>query len=235
MKEKFYLHVPYAEKDQAKNLGAIWDREQKSWYVLDPQSTTLQKWPQTPHNPEDYSDAILSGEDREFGGTSLFVDLIPRTCWFTNVRSAVVPADWGRLRHLVYQRANNHCEVCHATGRIEAHERWDYNQKTHTQTLRRIIALCSNCHTATHFGLAQIRGVDARALLHLQKVNNWTISQAEQHVDEAFAIWEYRNKYDWALDLTILISAGYHVQIPETFQRKNIASEKLETKRSSNT
>ncbi|MFS2012030.1 zincin-like metallopeptidase domain-containing protein [Azospirillum sp. CT11-132] len=31
--ERVYLVVPYAEKDEAKGLGARWDREQKAWYA----------------------------------------------------------------------------------------------------------------------------------------------------------------------------------------------------------
>ncbi len=31
--ERLYLNVPYAEKNQAKAKGAIWDREVKSWYI----------------------------------------------------------------------------------------------------------------------------------------------------------------------------------------------------------
>ncbi|MFP5515692.1 MAG: DUF5710 domain-containing protein [Alphaproteobacteria bacterium] len=31
--ERVYLAVPYAEKDEAKGLGARWDREQKAWYA----------------------------------------------------------------------------------------------------------------------------------------------------------------------------------------------------------
>jgi hypothetical protein len=30
---KTYLHVPYAEKDAAKALGAKWDAANKKWYV----------------------------------------------------------------------------------------------------------------------------------------------------------------------------------------------------------
>lgn len=33
MPERVYLDVPYAEKNQAKALGAAWDREAKAWYV----------------------------------------------------------------------------------------------------------------------------------------------------------------------------------------------------------
>ncbi|WP_072281614.1 DUF5710 domain-containing protein [Rappaport israeli] len=47
--ERTYLDVPYAEKNQAKALGARWDGKAKSWYA--PEGTdlkSLQKWmPQT--------------------------------------------------------------------------------------------------------------------------------------------------------------------------------------------
>lgn len=32
---KTYLNVPYAEKDDAKKLGARWDASNKKWYVPD--------------------------------------------------------------------------------------------------------------------------------------------------------------------------------------------------------
>lgn len=32
-KEKTYLYVPYKDKDEAKKLGAKWDKEYKSWYA----------------------------------------------------------------------------------------------------------------------------------------------------------------------------------------------------------
>lgn len=31
--QRFYIQVPFAEKDEAKQLGAKWDRQQQSWYV----------------------------------------------------------------------------------------------------------------------------------------------------------------------------------------------------------
>ena len=39
------LKVPYAEKDQAKRLGAKWDWELKTWYVMNAQNLDLfVKW-----------------------------------------------------------------------------------------------------------------------------------------------------------------------------------------------
>lgn len=40
-----FLKVPYAEKDQAKALGARWNQERKAWYVPDGQPTApFEKW-----------------------------------------------------------------------------------------------------------------------------------------------------------------------------------------------
>ena len=43
-KERTYLAVPYGEKDEAKILGAKWDRKAKSWYTQDNANTELMKW-----------------------------------------------------------------------------------------------------------------------------------------------------------------------------------------------
>lgn len=43
--EKFYLNVPYGEKDIAKNKGARWDPDKKKWYVPEGNnSLTFIKW-----------------------------------------------------------------------------------------------------------------------------------------------------------------------------------------------
>ena len=40
-----YLKVPFAEKDEAKALGARWNGERKSWYVPDGKPTeAFEKW-----------------------------------------------------------------------------------------------------------------------------------------------------------------------------------------------
>ena len=41
MSSKVYLAVPYAEKDQAKALGARWDPAVKKWYRLAEQEAAL--------------------------------------------------------------------------------------------------------------------------------------------------------------------------------------------------
>ena len=53
---------------------------------------------------------LLPGEDRNFG-PGLFVDLVPSSCWFSNVRSCVDQRDWERLRRMITNRADQRCEV----------------------------------------------------------------------------------------------------------------------------
>lgn len=42
---KTYLNVPYAQKDEAKALGAKWDASKKKWYAPDSLDISLfEKW-----------------------------------------------------------------------------------------------------------------------------------------------------------------------------------------------
>ena len=161
-----------------------------------------------------HSSLLLIDDDRLFGGTGVFVDLVPHSCWFSNARSALRDADWVKVRTTVSDRAQATCEGCGRmpTGRgydrIEVHERWDYDPPRSVQTLRRLIALCTACHRATHFGLAQVKGWAPAAERHLARVNGWTKSEVGQHIQQAFAVWGERNTQSWALDLSVLERAG---------------------------
>ncbi|MEU2349895.1 DUF5710 domain-containing protein [Modestobacter sp. NPDC049651] len=224
MAERLWLDVPYAEKDQAKAAGARWDQEARRWYA--PRADLLpglarwrpkeqereQRTPVAP--PSGPVPTHFPGEDRAFG-RGLFVDLVPRSCWFTNVRSCVEPSQWDGLRKMVYRRADWHCEACGAAGaQLEAHERWAYDEATRTQHLRRLICLCHDCHEATHYGFASIKGRDAEARAHLAAVNGWSAAQTARHIDEAAAVWRRRNTVDWSLDLSMLTDAGITVRRP---------------------
>ena len=42
---EIYLNVPFAEKDEAKQLGAKWDPDSRRWYVPKPLSVRpFDKW-----------------------------------------------------------------------------------------------------------------------------------------------------------------------------------------------
>ncbi|TAM87647.1 DNA primase [bacterium] len=179
MGEQRYLEVPFAEKEQAKAIGARWDRAARRRYVppeVDPMP--FARWTREPL-------VELPGEDRQYGGNGLFVDLVPSSCFFTNVRTSVAAADWDRLRRFVYERAGRVCEICGArwdpataawagdgrTRRLDAHERWSYDAVRLVQRLQRIICLCFECHQVTHYGRTSLYGDADAAFAHLARVN----------------------------------------------------------------
>lgn len=153
---------------------------------------------------------VFPGEDRSFGSASLYVDLVPSSSWAQNARSLLSAAQWKRVSLIVKIRCKAICESCGAPEQIknkcyiEAHERWQYDLASSTQTLRRLVGLCSRCHRATHFGFAAARGLDRQALKQLEKVNTWTPLVAQSHVKEAFATWRLRSAIKWSVDVSFL-------------------------------
>ncbi|SDC52621.1 hypothetical protein [Actinokineospora iranica] len=81
------------------------------------------------------------------------------------------------------------------------------------ERLRRLICLCADCHRATHFGLAGLRGHADAAL----------------RVEAAFAVWSRRSAKTWALDLTMLTDAGVTLTPPpDAADRVDIARARLD-------
>jgi hypothetical protein len=123
---------------------------------------------------------------------------------------------------MITGRAGRRCEVCgqsedrSAARWLEAHERWSYDDAARTQSLRRLICLCTDCHRVTHFGLATIQGRDAEALRHLRAVTGLSTGDAQLLVEAAFELWHQRSRLDWTLDLGILTGAGVTVRRPPT-------------------
>ena len=216
---EFYLAVPFSEKDEAKKHGAKWDANKNQWYAPNGEVYLLEKW------PVNTTPLILHGEQLQFGGNDLFVDLIPRSCWFNNARTNIHPKDWDRVRDLVYKRVDYICECCKINTaieniRLDAHERWEYNEQTKVQKLVRLVALCELCHTTTHIGLAQIQGKEKIAKKHLSSVRKFTEDECENHIQDAVKIWHERNEIDWSLDLSLLSDNGVTI-LPFIYSNHN--------------
>lgn len=135
----------------------------------------------------------------------LEVELVPSTCWFSNLRSVLEPIQWNVVRRRCYRNAKYKCEICGGKGKkwpVECHEVWEYNDLKNIQRLVRTIALCPDCHEVKHIGRASATNHLARALKHLYKVNQWTLQEAKNHVDVAFIVWEKRSQEQWTLDVS---------------------------------
>jgi hypothetical protein len=137
----------------------------------------------------------------------LTIELVPETCWFSNVRSEVSPEEWDRIRKDVYEKAGHRCQVCGGVGPkhpVECHEIWEYDDKARTQRLASLIALCPSCHEVKHIGLAQVKGNERRARSHLATVNGWSTDYAADYIRDAFETWRERSRRKWKLDISYL-------------------------------
>ncbi len=141
----------------------------------------------------------------------LTIELVPSTCWYSNVRSNVSKSEWDIIRNKCYKLADHKCEICGDVGykqrkhhAVECHEIWNYDDKNNIQTLSGLIALCPNCHKTKHVGLAQVNGELDIVLKQLQKVNKITKKQASDYVDESFKTWKERSKYKWKLNIDLI-------------------------------
>ena len=202
---KIYLNVPYSQKDFAYKLGAKWDPEYRKWYVTSGTDLTpFRPWYPPISNPR------------------LTIELVPSTCWWSNVRSNVSKSDWDRLRKHTYKKASYRCEICGGVGEkhpVECHEIWNYNESTRVQTLERLIALCPNCHSVKHIGFTQLQGRASEAINHLAKVNNWNLSQALIYLFECFETWQKRSQYEWQLDISYLEQLGISTDLKKAPMR----------------
>lgn len=141
----------------------------------------------------------------------LSLDLVPSTCWWSNLRTILPQEDWDALRRRCYRDCNYRCQVCGGKGPehpVECHEIWSYDEENSVQKLERVIGLCPACHKVKHFGLARIRGESDVALSRLCKVNGWSEKKAKLYVKAEFAVWKLRSEKTWSLDLSALKRYG---------------------------
>lgn len=139
----------------------------------------------------------------------LQVEIVPSSCFYSNVRSEVSKKQWDLIRRKTYSLANNRCEICGGQGRkhpVEAHEVWDYIETPtkNIQKLVRMIALCPLCHESKHVGLAQMRGRMQQVLVHMSIVNRVDPQVIADHIEEERLKWVHRSRLQWELDISYL-------------------------------
>ncbi|MCD8306959.1 MAG: HNH endonuclease [Clostridia bacterium] len=133
-------------------------------------------------------------------------ELVPESCWYSNLRSILSKEQWDVVRRDAYARAGGRCMICgKPVKRLEAHERWSYDEKNKVQKLEDVVAVCRACHEVIHIGRTQLMGREKEASEHYMKVNGCSYAEYRKALGEANAAHQRRNKVDeWKLDLTWL-------------------------------
>ncbi len=133
-------------------------------------------------------------------------ELVPDSCWYSNLRSLLPPGGWDVIRKKAYAKAGGHCMICGAPARrLEAHEQWAYDEANAVQKLTGVIAVCHACHEVIHIGRTQLMGREREAADHFMKVNNCSYAEYRKALGEANAAHRRRNEIpEWKLDLSVL-------------------------------
>lgn len=137
----------------------------------------------------------------------LTVELVPKSCWYENLRSYLDKKDWDLIRKFCYKQAKYRCEICGGVGEthpIECHEKWSYDDINLIQKLEGVIGLCPECHEVKHSGLAISRGRKQKVINQLCKVNNWSVSKSKSYLTSCFTEYHIRSQKKYKVDYSWL-------------------------------
>lgn len=170
----------------------------------------------------------------------LEIELIPSTCHYSNVRTALKTKVWDKIRFIIYENAEHKCQICSQTGleqgykhRVECHEIWEYDDERKIQKLIGLIALCPTCHQAKHIGRSFAIGRKDIVINKLMDINNWSEEKTLEIISEAFEINKERSKHNWKLDISLLKMPPHNLEInsrPKRKYKKNPLAKKRKKK-----
>lgn len=133
-------------------------------------------------------------------------ELVPDSCWYSNLRSVLTPAQWGALSRYVRALAGGRCMICgQPSARLEAHEQWAYDEKNAVQKLVKVVAVCPACHAVIHIGRTSLKGDLRAAEDHFMQVNGCSYAEYRAALGKANEDHRRRNLVpEWKLDITAL-------------------------------
>lgn len=133
-------------------------------------------------------------------------ELVPDGCWYSNLRTILSKEQWDVVRKEAYARAGGKCMICGVPGkRLEAHEKWEYDEKNRIQRLKDVVAVCRACHEVIHIGRTTLFGGEERASEHFMKVNGCGYAEYRKALGKANEDHRRRNLAgEWKLDLSYL-------------------------------
>lgn len=151
----------------------------------------------------------------------LTVELVPRTTWWTNVRSKISRSEWEKCKNYSKAKTNGMCILCGGSGlqqgrryATEAHEVWSYDDTNKIQTLVDIVPICPRCHQVKHLGRSRAT-MDphqwAAVIQHFMDVNEMYDERIDEYLMDAFSVWERRSQFRWKLDVSLLERIGVKI------------------------
>lgn len=131
----------------------------------------------------------------------LTFNILPKGAWNNDFSKTLSKKHWNNLREFALKRANGRSEICgYKTDDLDVHEDWEFDVIQKTQTLKKIIAICSRCHGVKHFKNSVRLGFGEEAQRHFMMVNNCSEMQFAKHLNKSLIEYEERNKiFRWKI------------------------------------
>ena len=148
----------------------------------------------------------------------LNIQLVPTTCYGSNLRSRLRPCEWNKIRKAVYAKeeidGKKYCHICGDLCKsLDAHEIWEYDEENHVQKLVDIIGICKPCHNTIHYGRARVTGYEKEAIEQYIKVNKCKKKDLKVELAQAEKNHTRQSKIeDWKLDVTLIEKQGYFLK-----------------------
>ena len=164
----------------------------------------------------------LSSKQKDiYENLKLKMELVPESCWWSNVRNNINKEDWNLIKKDTHIKPGYKCEICGETGDewpVECHEKWEYNNEDRIQKLTGFISLCPNCHKVKHMGHTQIlgRNFQIEAMKRFMNINSLSKKDARLYYDYAFQEWRERSKIGWNFDISYIKEKFNSIDIEKT-------------------
>lgn len=173
---------------------------------------------------------VLTKEDEKLleihSGLKLQIELVPASCFMSNVRSHTTSQQWDAIRFKVYEKAIHKCEICGGVGTkhpVECHEVWIYDDIKLIQHLGRFQSLCPLCHEVKHIGLARMLGNAERARERFRNINDLNSDLADKIRTAVFKQHSIRSRNNWTLNIDEVSKYGINpLELKEINKPKNL-------------
>lgn len=209
MTTNIYLDVPYEQKDEVKNLGALWDPTKRRWYINDEnqnKEVILEKWGEKPVPTN------LDGEDEDlYENYQLAPDVRPMSIHGKGItKNNMPPRDFERIKRFSFERDGGKCKCCKTSRAWKVDELIEYDIGRKIAKVRSIISICRLCWLSRHLGSAQCQGLYQDAIDNLKRIRNIDDEQLNELLEN------HRRGEDpikirdqWSLDASLLTNNGF--------------------------
>lgn len=145
------------------------------------------------------------------------IDLLPKGAWGNDLSNTLSSKDWDILRNFCYKKFHNKCAICgKEDSNLNAHEVWNFDKSSRTQTLVDIIALCPQCHGVKHMRNSERIGYGENAKRHFCTINKSSAMDfANHYAEQQFRFEDLSEIFRWKVIAELNKFGGTEIKLKQ--------------------